>query len=40
LPVYSVKIENGMVLVGPSCSHSGDGHALSEAWIPVEEIET
>ena len=40
LPVYSVRIENGMVLVGPSCSRSGDGHAISEAWIPAEEIET
>src|ERR1041385_7530208 len=40
LPVYSVKIENGMVLVGATCSRSGDGHVLSEAWIPVEEIET
>ena len=40
LPVYSVRIENGVVLVGPACSRSGDGHTLSEAWIPVEEMES
>ena len=40
LPVYAVKIENGMVLVGPPCSRSGDGHAISEAWIPAEEMES
>lgn len=40
LPVYSVKIENGTVLVGPPCSRSGDGHAISEAWLPAEEMES
>lgn len=40
LPVFSVRIENGMVLVGSACPKSGDGHAISEAWIPAEEIES
>jgi len=40
LPVYSVRIENGVVLVGPPCSRSGDGHDISEAWIPAEEMES
>jgi 3-phenylpropionate/trans-cinnamate dioxygenase ferredoxin subunit len=39
LPVYSVRIENGMVLVGPVSSRAGDGHTISEAWVPVEEME-
>jgi 3-phenylpropionate/trans-cinnamate dioxygenase ferredoxin subunit len=39
LPVFAVRIENGMVLVGPLSSRSGDGHVISEAWIPAEEIE-
>lgn len=38
LPVFEVRIENGMVLVGSACPRSGDGHAISEAWIPAEEI--
>jgi 3-phenylpropionate/trans-cinnamate dioxygenase ferredoxin subunit len=40
LPVYSVRIENGMVLVGPASSRAGDGHTISEAWVPVEEMES
>ena len=40
LPVYAVRIENGMVLVGPPCSRTGDGHSISEAWVPVEEMES
>lgn len=40
LPVYAVRIENGMVMIGPACSRSGDGHSVSEAWIPVEEMES
>ena len=40
LPVYSVRIENGTVLVGPPCSRTGDGHSISEAWVPVEEMES
>jgi 3-phenylpropionate/trans-cinnamate dioxygenase ferredoxin component len=40
LPVYSVRIENGMVLVGPPSSRTGDGHTISEAWVPVEEMES
>lgn len=40
LPVFAVRIENGMVLVGSGCPRSGDGHAISEAWIPAEEIES
>jgi 3-phenylpropionate/trans-cinnamate dioxygenase ferredoxin subunit len=40
LPVYSVRIENGMVLVGPPCSRTGNGHSISEAWVPVEEMES
>ncbi|MEP6904515.1 MAG: Rieske 2Fe-2S domain-containing protein [Gemmatimonadales bacterium] len=39
LPVFVVRIEDGMVLVGPACPRSGDGHAISEAWVPAEEIE-
>lgn len=39
LPVFSVKIEDGMVLVGPRCRRTGDGHEMSEAWIPAEEVE-
>ena len=40
LPVYAARIENGMVMIGPACSRSGDGHSVSEAWIPVEEMES
>jgi nitrite reductase/ring-hydroxylating ferredoxin subunit len=40
LPVYSVRIENGTVLVGPPSSRTGDGHAISEAWVPMEELES
>jgi 3-phenylpropionate/trans-cinnamate dioxygenase ferredoxin subunit len=39
LPVFAVRVENGMVLVGTMSPRSGDGHVISEAWIPVEEIE-
>jgi 3-phenylpropionate/trans-cinnamate dioxygenase ferredoxin subunit len=39
LPVFSVKIEDGMILVGPPCPRVGDGHEMSEAWIPAEEVE-
>ena len=39
LPVYSVRIENGMIMVGSSSPRSGDGFAASEAWIPAEEME-
>ena len=39
LPVFVVKIEDGMVLVGPPCPRIGDGHAMSEAWVPAEELE-
>jgi nitrite reductase/ring-hydroxylating ferredoxin subunit len=39
LPVFAVRIEDGMVLVGPPCERRGDGHAISEAWIPAEEME-
>jgi 3-phenylpropionate/trans-cinnamate dioxygenase ferredoxin subunit len=38
LPVFAVRIEDGMILVGPVCPRSADGHATSEAWIPAEEI--
>ena len=40
LPVYAVRIENGMVFVGPPCPRTGDGHTISEAWVPVEEMES
>jgi 3-phenylpropionate/trans-cinnamate dioxygenase ferredoxin component len=40
LPVYSVRIEKGMILVGPPCPRRGDGHTISEAWVPVEEMES
>jgi 3-phenylpropionate/trans-cinnamate dioxygenase ferredoxin subunit len=40
LPVYSVRIEKGMILVGPPCPRSGSGHTISEAWVPVEEMES
>lgn len=39
LPVFAVRIEDGMILVGPPCPRTGDGHAMSEAWIPAEEVE-
>ncbi len=39
LPVFTVKIEDGMVLVGPACPRAGAGHQMSEAWIPAEEVE-
>lgn len=39
LPVFSVRIENGMVLVGPESSPSAEGYIASEAWIPAEEKE-
>jgi 3-phenylpropionate/trans-cinnamate dioxygenase ferredoxin component len=39
LPVFAVKIEDGVVLVGPACPRSGAGHEMSEAWIPAEEVE-
>jgi nitrite reductase/ring-hydroxylating ferredoxin subunit len=39
LPVFAVRIDDGMILVGPPCSRSGDGHAISEAWVPAEEME-
>jgi 3-phenylpropionate/trans-cinnamate dioxygenase ferredoxin subunit len=39
LPVFSVKIEGGMVFVGQPCRRDGDGHEMSEAWIPAEEVE-
>lgn len=38
LPVFAVRIEDGMILVGPLSPPSGDGHAISEAWIPAEEM--
>lgn len=37
LPVYAVRIEKGMIMVGPPCPRNGSGHAISEAWVPVEE---
>jgi 3-phenylpropionate/trans-cinnamate dioxygenase ferredoxin subunit len=40
LPVFSVRIENGMVLVGPECSRNAEGYVSSEAWIPAEETES
>ena len=40
LPVYSVRIEKGMILVGPPCPRRGSGHTISEAWVPVEEMES
>ena len=40
LPVYSVRIEKGMILVGPPCPRRGSGHTTSEAWVPVEEMES
>lgn len=40
LPVFEVRIENGMVLVGSACPRYGDGHTTSEAWVPTEEIES
>ncbi len=39
LPVFAVRIEDGMILVGPPCPRTGDGHAMSEAWISAEEVE-
>lgn len=39
LPVFAVRIEDGMILVGPPCPRSGDGHDISEAWVPAEETE-
>ena len=39
LPVFAVRIEDGMILVGPHCPRTGDGHAISEAWVPAEETE-
>jgi 3-phenylpropionate/trans-cinnamate dioxygenase ferredoxin subunit len=39
LPVFEVRIEDGMILVGPACARSGDGHMISEAWVPAEETE-
>lgn len=40
LPVFAVRIENGMVFVGPPCPRSGDGHSMSEAWVSAGEVET
>jgi 3-phenylpropionate/trans-cinnamate dioxygenase ferredoxin component len=39
LPVFEVRIENGMVLVGPLSERAGEGHEISEAWVPAEEME-
>ncbi|HYN81959.1 MAG TPA: Rieske 2Fe-2S domain-containing protein [Gemmatimonadaceae bacterium] len=39
LPIFTVKIEDGMVLVGPACPRAGAGHRMSEAWIPAGEVE-
>lgn len=39
LPVYSVRIENGMVMVGPQCARTGERHAVSEAWISAGGME-
>jgi 3-phenylpropionate/trans-cinnamate dioxygenase ferredoxin subunit len=39
LPVFAIRIEDAMVLVGPPCPRTGDGHEMSEAWIPAEEVE-
>jgi hypothetical protein len=39
LPVFAVRIDDGMILVGPHCPRSGDGQAISEAWVPAEEME-
>lgn len=39
LPVFAVRIENGTILVGPPCPRTGDGHAMSEAWISAEGVE-
>jgi hypothetical protein len=40
LPMFAVRIDDdGMILVGLPCPRSGDGHAISEAWVPAEEME-
>ncbi len=39
LPVFAVRIHDGMILVGPHCRRSGDRQAISEAWVPAEEME-
>jgi 3-phenylpropionate/trans-cinnamate dioxygenase ferredoxin subunit len=39
LPVYWVRLENGMIMVGPPSPPAGDGYVTSEAWIPAEEME-